>query len=252
MKAARLSIGLLTRPRRAIRALDAEAPSRGSLLVFLGVVGLARGALEAVWLYAMARRPGLLEQLLMDPARHLGEGALFVAANVMTAYLRWAMYAFLFMAVAWWFGRKGSFARLGTLTALLLGLYVAPVVVNTLYLFSSFPVFQFPVSQAYQPMVGIGTVAASFWFAWVAYWIFRDAVGLSKTESLLGAFFIPLLDKALFIGGAAAVFRWGWLAALSTHARMGLVALGFLAAAALAIPVFLRMGRRLGAAEGVR
>lgn len=246
---ARLSWWLLTRPRRAIPAIQGDVPSGWALAGFLGAVGLLRGLLEAVWLYAMARRPGLLEQLLLDPARYLAEGALFVAANGMTAYLRWAMYAFLFMAVSRWFGRKVPFARLGTLTALLLGLYVVPVLVNTLYLFVSLPVLQFPVSQAYQPFIGLGTLVATFWFAWVAFWIFCEACGLSKVESLLGAVFIPLLDKVLFIGGAAVVFQWRWLTWLPVSARMGLVTLGFLAAAAAAIPLFLWLGRRLSRVE---
>lgn len=240
---ARLSWLLLTRPQRAIPALQEGVLSGWALVGFLGVVGLLRGILEAVWLYAMARRPGILERLLLDPARYLAEGALFIAANGVTAYLRWAMYAFLFMAVARWFGRKVPFARLGTLTALLLGLYVVPVVVNTLYLFVSLPVVQFPVSQVYQPLIGFGTVIATVWFAWVAFWIFRDACGLSRTESLLGAVFIPLLDKVLFIGGAAAVFQWRWLAWLHVTTRMGLVTLGFLGAAAAAIPLFFWLGR---------
>ncbi len=242
---ARLCGHLLTRPRAAVRILRETVPSGWALMGFLGVVGLLRGSLEAIWLYAMARRPGLLEQLLLDPMRYLVEGALFVAANGMTAYLRWAMYVFLFMAIARWFGRRVPFARMGTLTALLLGLYLVPVLVNTLYLFVPLPVFQFSVSQVYQPYMGLGTLVASIWFAWVAFWIFRDACGLSMAESLLGALFIPLLDKALFIGGAAVVFRWHWLTWLPVTSRMAWVTLGFLIAAGLAIPAFLWFGRRL-------
>lgn len=250
----RLCLRLLFTPRRGIRAILESPPRRGSLLVFLGVVGILRGVLEAAWLYGMARQPGFLARLLETPGRYLAEGALFVAANGMTAYLRWALYLVLFLGVArwYWYGKRVPFRALGDMVGLALGLYLVPVLINVLYLFFPLPVVQFPVTQAYQPIIGIGTWVASAWFGWVAFRIFSDFCGMSRAESLLGALFIPLVDKALFIGAAAVIFRWQWLVSLPVTERMGLATLGFLAVALASIPVFLRVGRRLAGTEAGR
>ena len=217
----------------------------GSLLVFLGVVGFTRGFLEALWLYAMAHRPDLLLQMIQDPLSALLGMAPFVAANVMTAYLRWAMYTFLFVAVAYWFGQRARFSHLAILAGLMLALYAVPVLVNVLYLFFPLPGLRFSVSQVYQPIIGVGQWVATAWFAWVAFHVFRSACGLSRKEALLGALFIPLVDRALFIGGTAVVFRWQWIASLSASARIQWVTLGFIIAAVAAVPFLLAMGKRL-------
>ena len=241
----RLALLLLIRPRAGIREALERPPSPGSLLLFLGVVGLLRGLLEAVWLYAMANRPGLLLQLSQDPTRYLMEGLLFVAANVMTAYLRWAMYAALFLGIARWFGQRISFNNMKILAGLMLGLYLVPVLVNSLYLVLPLPSVKFTVAQVYQPIIGIGQMVTTVWFAWIAYTIFRQVCGLQAWEALMGAVFIPLLDRVLFVGAAAAIFQWRWLACQPVTQRMGLVTIGFLVVAAVAVPLFLRAGTRV-------
>lgn len=245
MSPGHLSILLLRHPRQAIRQALAHPPSTKSLLLFLGIVGFLRGLLEALWLYGMAYRPGILLELLQEPNRYLLEGALFIAANVMTAYLRWAMYAVLFSGVARWFGRRIPFRHLTILTGLMLGLYLVPVIVNSLYLIFPLPSIKFSVSQVYQPVIGVGQLVATAWFAWVAYHVFRAACGLSNQEAVLGAAFIPLLDRVLFVAGAAVVFQVRDLALLPVTFRMGLVTVGFLIVAVVATPLLLWFGRRM-------
>lgn len=242
----RLAFVMLTRPREGVARVLAAPPSTRSLLWFLGIVGLLRGVLEALWLFVLARQPDLIAQLTQQVGRYALEGALFLAANVMTAYLRWAMYAVLFLGIARWFGRRVPFGTLTTLAGLLLGLYVMPVLVNTLYLILPLPSIRFAVSAVYQPVIGLGQLVATAWFAWVTFHIFRQACGLSRPQAILGALFIPLLDRFLFVAGAAVVFRWQSLAWLPVTARMGLVTVGFLLVAAIAAPLLLRLGRRWG------
>ena len=250
MKAMRLSFLLLTRPKEGVRQALAHPPSLRALLLFLGIVGFLRGLLEALWLYGMAHKQGIILQLLLaEPGRFLLEGALFLAANVMTAYLRWAMYAVLFLGIARWFGRQVRFADLRTLTGLMLGLYVAPVLVNGLYLVFPLPSIKFAVSPVYQPVIGLGQLVATAWFAWAAYHIFRTVCGLEAREACLGALFVPLLDRVLFVGAAAAVFQLKPLTWLPVTLRMGLVTVGFLMVALLAVPFLLWLGRRLNSRE---
>lgn len=243
----RLAFLLLTRPRAGIRQAIGAPPSLNAQLVFLGVIGCWRGVLEAAWLYGMARRQGvLLERLLAETGRFLYEGALFVAANVMTAYLRWAIYAILLLGVARWFGRRVPFERVSVLAAMILGLYVVPVLVNGIYLVAPLPSIRFAVSAVYQPVIGLGQVVATIWFAWVTYHIFRQACSLSVLPAALGAVFIPLLDRVLFVGAAALVFRVRALAWLPVPSRMGVVTVGFLLVALIATPTLLWLGRRWG------
>lgn len=252
MRIWRLALQILVTPDGVIRRLRGNRLSIQRLLFFLGVVGLLRGALEAIWLYAMAQQPALWMRLAQDPGRYAVEGAPFVAANGMTAYLRWVMYTVLFLGIARWFGRTCPFVLLRDLTGLALGLYLVPVAVNILYLFFPLPVVQFPISDVYQPIVGLGTWVASVWFGWIAFRIFRAGCGLANGEALLGAVFIPLFDKVLFIGASGLVFRWRELAWMPVTSRMVLVTVGFLAAALVALPFFIWMGRRLAAEKAVR
>lgn len=241
-----LAIEFLCRPRRGIAHALAAPPSTRSLLWFLGIVGFLRGALEALWLFLLARQPDLVAHLTQQAGRYVFEGALFLAANVMTAYLRWAMYAILLLGITRWFGRRIAFSGLTTLSGLLLGLYVVPVLVNALYLVLPLPSIRFAASAVYQPVIGLGQLVATAWFAWVTYHIFRQACGLPRGHAALGALFIPLLDRFLFVAGAAVVFQWRSLAWLPVTARMGLVTVGFLLVAAIAAPLLLRLGRHWG------
>lgn len=243
----RSALALLTRPGKTAEEVLRNPPPWRELLIFLGVVGFLRGFLEMFWLYGMAYRPGLWELLWQERLRHGLEAALFLAANGMTAYLRWAMYGFLFLAVARWFGRRISFREGMTLAGLMLALYVVPVLVNTLYLLFPLPIIRFNVAQVYRPVIGLGQVVTAVWFVWVAQAIFRRAAGLTRGEALSGAIFIALLDRALFVGAAWAVFRWEWLNHLPVGPRMLWVSVGFLVVAVAAVPLLLRFGRWIAA-----
>lgn len=243
----RSAFALLTRPGKAVDGILRNLPRWKELLIFLGLIGCLRGFLEIFWLYGMAYRPGLWELLWQERLRHGLEAALFLAANSMTAYLRWAMYGFLFLAVARWFGRRVAFRDGMTLAGLLLALYLVPVLVNALYLLFPLPIIRFDVAQAYRPVIGLGQVVTAVWFIWVAQAIFRRAGGLTRGEALSGGIFIALLDRALFVGAAWAVFRWDWLSHLPVATRMLWVSVGFLAVAVAAVPLLLRFGRRVAA-----
>ncbi len=241
----KLSFLLLTRPRQGVRAVLAEPPTLKSLLLFLGVVGFLRGFLEALWLLGMQYQPGMWTVLLQEPSRYFWEGGLFITANVMTAYLRWAMYAFLFAALMRWFGVRVSFKHLSALAGLIMGLYVVPVLINTLYLVLPLPILKFSVSSVYQPIVGLGTLVTAFWFFAVALKIFHVFCGLKRKEAVLAALFIPLLDRVFFVGSAAVLFQLKQLAWLPVTPRMSFVTVGFIVVALAVSPLLLWFGRCL-------
>lgn len=237
---------LLTRPHSAVNEILHRLPPWRRLLIFLGVIGLLRGFLEMFWLYGMTYRPGLWELLWQERLRHGLEAVLFLAANGMTAYLRWAMYGFLFLAIARWFGRVVPFRQGMTGVGLLLIFYLVPVLVNVLYLLFPLPIIRFDVAQVYRPVIGLGQVVATVWFVWVAHWLFRRLGGFTRWEALLGALFIALVDRFLFVAAAGVVFHWNWLTHLPVAPRMLWVSVGFLVVSVVAVPLILRFSRWLG------
>lgn len=242
------AIRLLMRPKVSVSKIISNPPSLKAVLLFLGIAGFLRGFLEAGWLYGMQGQLAVwLWKIGTQPMQFLQEGgALFLAANILTAYLRWSIYLLIFIGAARWFGRRAALKPLMILLGLLMGLYVLPVIVNAFYLVAPLPSVRFAVSDLYQPVIGLGQVITSVWFAWVSYHIFKTACGLRPSEAFWTATLIPLLDRVLFVGAAAAIFHWKPLAQLPAISRTNWVTTGFLLAAVIAIPALIALSRRLG------
>lgn len=179
-----------------------------AMIAFLCTIGLVRGVLDIPWVYWQAERLVLLVPSLTSPTWYLFNIGPFILMEIVTALLRWVLFATL----AYWLGRllggTGSFRTTLYFYAALLGITLVTILIDYLHLLLPLPLIRFSVSPHYNPVIGIGQVATSIWIGVLTYHLARREYGLDAwVSSMIGAF-IPLLNTGLFLIVARVLF---WL-----------------------------------------
>lgn len=224
--------------------------SWAALALFVGLMGLLRGLLETA---DVLLRAGHLLVTLTQPyalAAFAGPGAAFVVANVVTAFGRWAMFAFVLFAVGRWLGGNGRFDELLRRTAPAMILYPLTILPDFAYLFWSLPAIRFDVAPIYHPVLGIGQLAASAWLTWFGYQAARRLHGLGRLDSVFAGAALELASVGSLVAGAILFFNLPPVRALDRDGVV-LVATGCFTVVAVAAAIFfLRLGRRLDLSRG--
>lgn len=208
------ALAILMKPRWAIhRMLTAHVAIR-SILMFLFWVGLVRGVLEVVWLFAMSRRVSELAELSGQWSWWMMEAGPFIVANILTAYFRWALYSLVCYAALRFLQARVDFARVLRVFAAVMILYVLTILVNFLHCAMDLPMLQVRIAERYMPSFGIGQGVSSVLVLWWI-WTLGRQVGLDRSGALLSAVLVFAVERAFYFFAAWAYFRLPLLSTLS-------------------------------------
>ena len=204
------------------RGFERQAAATGSwraLLLILLLFGLARGLLEST--LALLRAGHLLVTVTQPYALRsfVVTGGTFLIANVITAYVRWILFAVVVFLLGRWLGGRGRLEQFLRLFGVALVVFPLTIVPDYLYLFFSLPAVRFAISPIYNPVIGVGQLAASVWLVLFGYLAARRIHGLGRLDALLVGVALELSSLGALVIGAMVFFNLPLVAAMD-HDRM--------------------------------
>lgn len=184
------------------------------IILFLFWLGILRGILEVIWIFAINKR--LIELLFLSRQLcwYLFESGPFVLANILTAYLRWAMYSMVFYLALCFFKIKADFSIILKVFSVILGLYLLTIMMNFLHFFFNIAMIKFQISAIYSYSMGIGQVVSSFLLILFIYKL-GSCLGLDRLSSLLSGLLVFSADRIFYFFSAWTYFRLPLISALS-------------------------------------
>lgn len=217
--------------------IQARPMRPGMIVGFLIAVGFVRGVLDVPWIYWQAGNLPWLPSLLGEPTWYVVNIGPFVSAQVLTALLRWVLFAAIVYGLGRFLGGRGSHRVTLNFYGAVLGITVVTIVIDYVHLLLPLPLIRFAGSPQYNPIIGIGQVATAVWIGYVTYLLARREYRLARWPALMVGSFVPLLNTGLFLIVVRVFFRFlpedlpqGVLA---LGLNLGFLALGLLALAAL-------------------
>ena len=217
-----------------------------NIIFLLFWIGLLRGALEVVWIFAINHR--LIELLFLS--RKLSwwylESGPFILANIFTAYSRWAMYSLIFYLGLNFLKIKADFFRILKLFSIIMWLYVLTILANFLHCFFNISMIKFDIAPLYTYSAGIGQWVSSCLLIFFVYKLGRHFKS-DKLSSLLIALLVFSADRAFYFFSAWFYFRLPFISEFS-HKKIFVAAnhLNSLTSILLTL-LFLWLGFRLNA-----
>ena len=236
---------LLFEPGRALSEIAGRPVAWRSLVLFLILVGLLRGLLESVYILLHA---GHFLMTLTQPyalRAYALTGSAFLAANVVTALVRWVMFGLVAFWGGRWLGGHGNFDAFLRVFAVALGVYPLTILPDYAYLFWPLPALQFHVSAAYNPVLGIGQVAVSIWLAAFGYLVARRLHGLGRLDSILCGLALELFSLGSLVIGSMVFFNLPAVTALSHDGMILSATAAFTLVTAVAGAAAWKFGRQL-------
>lgn len=197
---------MLTNPRRAIPAILRAKVRMRTVVGFLFWVGLLRGILEIIWLFAINGRLGDVPLLARHGPWWVLEGGPFIVANILTAYFRWALYSTVFVLLLRVFRIRWAFADDLRVFGAMLGLYVVTILVNFLHGVFDLKMLHLYVAERYVPAFGIGQALAACLMLRMVFVLGR-LLSLDRSSALLAAFLVVLVERGLNLAAAWWYFR---------------------------------------------
>jgi len=199
---------LFIRPTETIEEILRRRISLKRVAVFLLWIGVLRAVFEIVWIFSMSGRFNEITSYMRIPSWYIFETVPFVIANILTAYLRWAMFAALAFFGARVFSKeKRGFGDVLRVYGIALGIYAFGMLLNFVYAFWRLPAVRFEASSVYSPVIGIAQVFGSIFLVVVSYHAVRILFKLSRLEALFIGLLIPLLDRAFLIAATKVFFN---------------------------------------------
>lgn len=197
---------IIVRPKRTIQEIIRADFKLRKTILFLFWLGLLRGILEVTWIFAINHRLGELSLISRQTSWWYLESGPFILANILTVYLRWAMYSMVFYLTLWFFKIKADFSIILKVFSVILCLYVLTIIMNFLHLFFNIPMVKFHISTLYSYSMGIGQLVSSCLFIFFIY-KFGSCLGLDKLSSLLSGLFVFSVDRIFYFFSAWIYFR---------------------------------------------
>jgi len=198
---------LLRGPSRGLRAIQARTMRPRTVILFLLGVGLVRSLLDVPWIYWQAGGLPLLVPSLGQPSWYLVNVGPYVLSVVVTALLRWVLFAALVFYLARFLGGRGSYRVTLDVYAAVLGITIFTILIDYVHLFFDVPLIRFAASPSYNPVIGVGQVVTAAWIGYVTYLLARRELRLSVLPAVMVGAFVPLLNTGLFLIAARIVFR---------------------------------------------
>ena len=237
---------LFIKPPETINRIIGEKPSFQSIAVFLLVIGTLRGVIELFWELLMA---GQFTQTIVTPIlfkrQILLDGAVFVFGNITTAFVRWPIYALIPFIFNLFLGGKVRFHVFLRLYGLILGVFVVPVLGNFVYLFGEFPLIQFQISKAYNPIFGFGQLIACLLTIFVSCKIIRVTNRFPWAESIFISVLIPLINIGMLVLCAKIFFNFPFILAMPERKAFFVAAITFAIVTLTASPLLLWLGLKI-------
>ncbi len=197
---------LLIRPKKAIAGIIQAGIKLRKIIFFLFWLGILRGILEVIWIFAVSRR---LTELFVRSGQlswYIFESGPFVLANILTVYLRWAMYSLIFYLSLRLFKIRVDFSQVLKVFCFILGLYVVTILINFLHCFFNLNMVKFYIAESYSPSFGLGQAVSSCLLVWLIYNA-GSRLGLDKLSSLLSALLVFGTDRIFYFFSGWIYFR---------------------------------------------
>lgn len=224
-------LGVVTMGRRGFERAASATGSWRPILLLLLLFGTARGVLESALILL---RAGHFLITLTQPyalRSYLVTGGAFLLANAVTAYVRWVLFALTVFLVGRWLGGRGRLEPLLRVFGPALAIYPLTILPDYLYLVVSLPAVRFSVSPVYNPVIGVGQLAASAWLVAFGYVAARRIHGLGRFDSLLVGAALELGSLGSLVIGALVFFNVPAVTAMSHDAMILTATLSFTVAA---------------------
>lgn len=238
-------LSLFIKPAKTIERILAERPSFKRIAFFLLFIGALRGIIEGAWMLLML---GQFSQVISSPdlfRSYLLQGSYFGLANIITAYVRWAMFALIPYLLGRFLGGRGKFEEFLRLYGIILGIFLVTILPNFAHLALKLPIIEFRVSASYNPALGVGQMLTSCWLAYISYEAVRITHKLSKIESVFIGLLVPLINIGLLVFGAMVFFNFPTIIALSRRNIFIVATIAFIIVALIATPILFWSGYRI-------
>lgn len=197
---------IFIKPKKSIREVAKSAFRLRDVIFLLFWLGLLRGLLECLWLFAVEHR--LVEFSFLSTKMHwwVQESGPFILANILTVYLRWAMYSVVFCFMLKFFGKKSDFAKTLRVFSVILVLYVFAILVNFLHCFLKLKMVHFYITGLFSYSLGVGQLISSCFFLIFVYNLSRY-FSLDRISSFLTALLILAIDRIFYFSLGYAYFK---------------------------------------------
>ena len=244
-------IMLFIQPRKTIRAiLDAKFTHK-RIILFLFWIGLIRGLHDIIRPYIVA---GALPQLLLAikvPSWYIIESGPFLLACIITAHIRWVIFALVTFILVRFFKNSGRFDDYLKLYGVIMGSYLISPIFNSIYFIRAFPAVEFFSSARYSQIIGLGQVVGAGLLLFITYKVLRQVAKLGVFESFLIGLFLPLLDRGLYIAFYKLYFSIDFISLFQLKEIFFIASILFIIGGLVSIPLLIWVGRLLSQKEGI-
>ena len=241
----RYFIRLFMRPKDTIESIVNTKITYKRIIIFLFWIGLARGIYEVIRPYVAANALNQLLLSLKIPSWYIIESVPFLISCIITAHIRWVMFAFVAFVIAKFFRGQGKFDDYLKLYGVILGLYLISPIFNSLYFITSAPAVEFAGSARYSSIIGLGQFVGAGLLLFITYKVIRHVGKLGAIESFFIGLFLPLLDRGLYIAFYKAFFSIDFITAFEIRKIFLVASIFFIIGGLFSIPILMRIGKCL-------
>lgn len=205
---------ILIKPGKTIRQIIQSNIRLSKIIFFLFWLGVIRGVLEVIWIFAINHRLMEMPLLLRQLSWWYLESGPFILANILTVYFRWAMYSLVFYLLLRFFKIKMDFSKVLKVFSVILVLYVITMLTNFLHYFFRLDMIRFYISELYSYSMGIGQIISSCLLILLIYNL-ALYFGLDRISSLLSSLLVFSAERIFYFFSAWVYFRLPMINALS-------------------------------------